>query len=169
VTTATEGRPRRERTATESLLSIVLVLEALVVFFVALTVYGLEQLPAGVAFGGGAALILLLAFDARLVRARLGIWLGWLLQLVLILLGLVTPVMWFVGAGFAALWAFCFVRGRQLDRAKAEYLATHQQAEDLATPTASGPSGSPSADRPAPTQPPAPNQISAPTQSKETE
>jgi hypothetical protein len=125
VTARTGGRARRERTATESLLSITLVLEAIVVFFVALTVYGLEQLPAGIALGGGAALLLLLVVDARLVRSPAGIWLGWALQAALILLGLVTPVMWFVGAGFAGLWVFCFVKGRQLDRAKAEYLAAH--------------------------------------------
>ena len=129
MTAATGGRARRERSATESLLSIALVLEAIVVFFVALTVYGLEQLPAGVALGGGAGLILLLVVDARLVRSQAGIWLGWALQVALILLGLVTPVMWFVGAGFAALWTFCFVKGRQLDRAKADYLSSSPSAE----------------------------------------
>ena len=128
MTTATGGRPRRERTATESLLSITLVLEAIVVFFVALTVYGLDLLPAWAALGGGVTLLLLLLIDARLVRLPAGIGLGWVLQLALVLLGLVTPVMWFVGAGFAALWVFCFVKGRQLDRAKAEYLAAHPSA-----------------------------------------
>jgi Protein of unknown function (DUF4233) len=134
VTAATGGRARRERTATESLLSITLALEAIVVFFVALTVYGLEQLPAGIALGGGVALILILALDARLVRSAAGVWLGWVLQVVLILLGLVTPVMWFVGAGFAGLWVFCFVKGRQLDRAKAEYLAAHPSPEPTGAP-----------------------------------
>ena len=154
MTTATSGGARRERTATESLLSIVLVLEAIVVFFVALTVYGLDQLPAGLALGGGAALILVLALDARLVRSPFGIWLGWVLQLVLILLGLVTPVMWFVGAGFAALWVFCFLKGRQLDRAKAAYLAAHPA--DAATPTSA-------------TEHPATNPAPASNESKETE
>ena len=129
MTATTGGRPRRERSATESLLSITLVLEAIVVFFVALTVYGLDQLPAGVALGGGAALILLLALDARMVRSQAGLWLGWVLQVALILLGLVTPVMWFVGAGFAGLWVFCFVKGRQLDRAKAAHLKAHPSTE----------------------------------------
>lgn len=151
MTAAVGGRARRERTATEALLSITLVLEAVVVFFVALTVYGLELLPAGAALGGGAALILLLALDARLVRSAAGIWLGWGLQLVLILLGLVTPVMWFVGAGFAGLWVFCFVKGRQLDRAKADYLATHPGTEDE------------------PSRPPTENDPTAPNRSKETE
>ncbi len=154
MTVAPSGRPRRERTATESLLSIVLVLEAIVVFFVALTVYGLDQLPAGLALGGGAALILVLALDARLVRSPAGIWLGWLLQVVVILLGLVTPVMWFVGAGFAALWVFCFLKGRQLDRAKAAYLAAHPA--DAPTPDAG-------------TEPSAPHPAPASNESKETE
>jgi hypothetical protein len=125
VSGAIPGRPRRERTAAESLLSIVLVLEAIVVFFVALTVYGLEQLPAGIALGGGAALILILALGSRMVRSPIGLWIGWALQGVLVLLGLVNPVMWVVGAGFAGLWVFCFVRGRQLDRAKAAYRAAY--------------------------------------------
>jgi Protein of unknown function (DUF4233) len=146
VTAAAPRRARRDRTATESLLSIVLVLEAIVVFFVALTVYGLDQLPAGVALGGGAALILVLAVDARLVRSLAGVWLGWLLQLALVLLGLITPVMWFVGAGFAALWVFCFVKGRQLDRAKAAYLAAHpipEAAPDSSTASDSAPTSAP--------------------------
>ncbi|MFC0678352.1 DUF4233 domain-containing protein [Lysobacter korlensis] len=161
MTAATPGRARRERTASESLLSIVLVLEAIVVFFVALTVYGLEQLPAGVALGGGAALILVLAIDARLVRSPVGVWLGWLLQVVLILLGLVTPVMWFVGAGFAGLWVFCFGKGRQLDRAKAAYLAAHP-VEERASDTAP-------ADAPAPGTSSASDPAIPPQKSKETE
>jgi hypothetical protein len=140
VSVATPGRARRERTATESLLSIVLVLEAFVVFFVALTVFGLGQVPGPVALGGGAALILILVLDARLVRSPVGVWIGWALQVVLILLGLVNPVMWFVGAGFAALWTYCCIRGRQLDRAKAEYLAAHPPAAEAEAASGTSPS-----------------------------
>ena len=45
-------RVRRAREATESLLSIVLLLEAVLVFFVTLVAYGLKVVPPGVAFGG---------------------------------------------------------------------------------------------------------------------
>ena len=114
---------KRERTTTESLLSIVLMLEAFLVFFAALTAFGLELLPAGVALGGGAALIVLLALDGRLVRYDWGIWLGWVLQLALIALGVLLPLMFFIGAGFLALWIFCFIRGRGIDRAKKELTA----------------------------------------------
>ncbi|MDQ4138386.1 MAG: DUF4233 domain-containing protein [Actinomycetota bacterium] len=157
MTTAGPGRARRERTATESLLSIALVLEAVMVFFVTLTVYGLEQLPPAVALGGGVALMLLLALDARLVRFPAGVWLGWVLQLGLILLGIVSPVMWVVGAGFAALWVFCFVKGRQLDRAKAAYLAAHPAPDSAGTIA------------PEPNRPSAAGTTSVSDESKETE
>lgn len=122
-----EGRSRRERTATESLLAIALGLEAALVFFVTLTAYGLRALPAAAAFAGGAALILLLVLTARLVRYRWGVWLGWVLQGVLIATGILLPVMYFIGAGFAGIWVFCFVKGRQLDAAK---LTTHHPEQE---------------------------------------
>ncbi len=108
-------RIRRVRTATESLLSIVLGLEAALLFFVTVTVFGLRLLPAGAAFGGGAALFGVFAVAAWAVRFRWGVWFGWLLQAVLIALGFLIPLMFFIGAGFAALWIYCFVTARRLD------------------------------------------------------
>jgi hypothetical protein len=43
---------------------------------------------------------------------------------VLVATGILLPAMWVIGLGFAAIWIFCFVKGRQLDRAKAEYLSS---------------------------------------------
>lgn len=122
--TETTARPRRERTATESLLSIALGLEAILVFFVTLTVYGLKALEPLPAFVGGAALIVLLVVTARVVRHPWGVAIGWGLQGVLIATGILLPVMFGIGAGFAAIWTFCFIKGRQLDRAKTA-LTTH--------------------------------------------
>lgn len=118
MTAASASRPRRERSALESLLAIALGLEAALVFFVTLTAYGLRALPPVAAFAGGAALIVLLIVTGRLVRYRWGVWLGWVLQAVLIATGILLPVMFFIGAGFAGIWVFCFVKGRQLDAAK---------------------------------------------------
>ncbi len=112
--------PRRQRSATESLLSIALLLEAILVFFVTITVFGLKVLPAGAAFGTGAALFVLLLLDGRLVRHPFGIWLGWVLQAVLIAAGLLVPMMYFIGAIFLAIWVYCFVAGRRLDRRNAQ-------------------------------------------------
>lgn len=114
-------KPRRERTATESLLSITLVLEAVLVFFVMLTAYGLKSLPATAALLGGLGLIVLLVLVSRLQRYRWGNWLGWVMQAVLVATGVILPVMYFVAAVFVGIWIFCFVRARQLDRATRAY------------------------------------------------
>jgi hypothetical protein len=114
---------RRVRTATESLLSITLGLEAILVFFITLAVYGLDALPPAVAFGGGIALIAVLLIASALVRYPAGVWFGWVLQAVLIATGILVPLMYVIGAGFAALWVFCFVRGRAIDNQKAAFAA----------------------------------------------
>lgn len=112
-------RVRRQRGATESLLSIALLLEAILVFFVVLVVYGLQVLPPALAFGGGAALVVVLLLDGRLVRWPAGIALGWLLQAILISVGILVPMMYFIGAVFLAIWIYCFVTGTRLDRRNA--------------------------------------------------
>ena len=125
-------RVRRERSVTESLLSIVLVLEAILVFFVTLVVYGLRILEPGQAFAGGAVLFLLLALTGALVRYRAGVWFGWVLQVVLLATGLLLPVMYVVGAIFVALWIYCFVRARTITRQKAEFAAANPPEGDHA-------------------------------------
>jgi hypothetical protein len=113
------GRPRRRRSATESLLSIALGLEAALVFFMTMAALGLQRLPAPVALGGGAALMVVLIGATQLVRYRWGIGLGWVLQLVVLATGLVIPLMYVVGAGFVAIWIYCFITGIRLDRRNA--------------------------------------------------
>lgn len=114
------GGAGRVRSATESLLSIVLGLEAFVIFFVALTVFGLRELSPAVAFGGGAVLIVLFLVAAWAVRFSWGVWLGWALQVVLASFGVITPVLFAVAAVFIALWVYCVVTGRRLDARKLE-------------------------------------------------
>ena len=114
-------RPRRPRSVTESLLSIVLGLQAILVFFVALTAFGLRALEPLPAFLGGALFIVALIVVAGLLRYEWGIWLGWVLQGLLIATGIVLSAMFAVGAGFVAIWVYCFVRGRQIDRNKAQF------------------------------------------------
>jgi len=118
----TARRPRRKRSVTESLLSIVLVLEAFVLFFAALTFFGLKvlepALPAWAALPLGGAAILVLLVTTALLRYRWGIAIGWVLQAALIALGILSPFMYLIGAGFALLWIYCFTRGRRIDRSR---------------------------------------------------
>ena len=115
-------RVRRLRSASESLLSITLLLEAVLVFFVVMAAYGLKVLPPGAVFGGGVLLVVLLIVAGRLVGRPAGIWLGWVLQVALIAIGILLPLMYFIGAIFAFIWIYCFITGRRLDRQKAAYL-----------------------------------------------
>ena len=59
---------RRERSATESLLTIVLGLEGLLVFFAALSIYGTRAATPAVAFGSALAMIVLILVATRLDR-----------------------------------------------------------------------------------------------------
>jgi Protein of unknown function (DUF4233) len=124
----------RERTATEALLSIVLGLEAVLIFFTTLVVFGLRAVEPVVAFSAGGALIVVLAVASRLQRYRWGQWLGWLLQGAIVASGVVLALMFVIGAGFAALFAYCFFRGRSLDRAKTAMIAEHHHAPEESTP-----------------------------------
>ena len=137
-------RPRRRRSVTESLLSIVLLLEAIVLFFVTLVFFGLKTLPAAVAFGGGAAAIIVILLTIAVLRWPVGVAIGWLIQVALIALGVLNPVMYVVGAGFAAFWVWCFVRARQIDARRREFLTAHPEA----VPAESAQSTTPEGDTP---------------------
>lgn len=126
---AKPARQRRERSATQSLLSIALGLEAVVMFFVMLTAFGLKAVSPGVAFGGGIAFIVALVLVSGLLRHQWGVWLGWALQVALIATGVLLPAMFFVAAIFVGIWVFCFIKGRQLDRAKAAFISANNTKE----------------------------------------
>lgn len=128
-------RVRRARSVTESLLSIVLALEAFLVFFVALVLYGLRAADVALAFGGGAIFIVLLILGGGVLRYRWGIWYGWALQLVLIATGFLLPILFLVAAVFVGIWTYCFIKGRQIDAQKADYLAAYAEANPEADST----------------------------------
>jgi hypothetical protein len=112
---------------TPKLVAVALGVDAVVVFFIALTAYGLGWLSPGVAFGVGGALFLLALLGAGLVRRRaaLAVGIGWLVQLVLVgggiaLLWVDPASAWgllFLAAASLALWVWCLWRGAKTDRA----------------------------------------------------
>jgi hypothetical protein len=116
-------RPRRQRSVTESLLSVALGTEAFVMLFVALTANGLRVLPTWLALGGGALFIVLLVLVAGLLRHRWAVWAGWVLQAALVATGFLMPAMFVVAAIFVGLWIYCFVKARQIERARTQHAA----------------------------------------------
>ena len=119
------GRGRRPRSVTQSLASIVLGFELIVVFLAALVNFGL---PTGglVSFGPVGALVsggivcVLIVVTLGLLRYPFALWLGWAVQVLLLLAGLLNPVMFFVGALFAAMWTYAMISGARIDRSKKE-------------------------------------------------
>lgn len=111
------------RSVRQSLASIVLGFEVIVVFLAALVIWGLAptengtfDLPAWVALAAGGVLILGLIAVIGLLRFRWGYALGWALQALILAAGFINPAMFFVGAIFGGLWWYCMVVGARIDR-----------------------------------------------------
>jgi hypothetical protein len=120
-TSPVTGRPRRvrrERGVTESLLSIVLGLEAAIMLFATLAIRGLSGLPEWLVLAGGFGFLLLLVVVAMLQRYRWGVVLGGVLQVVFVATGFLHPFMFLIGAVFAGLWVWCLVRARRIEESR---------------------------------------------------
>lgn len=108
---------RRQRSLRESLAAIVLGFELIVVFLGALVVFGLGVLPAGrLALGGGAGAVLLMIVALGTLRFPVGIWLGWLIQAIVVAAGFLVPAFFIVGAIFTAMWTYCMIVAARIDR-----------------------------------------------------
>lgn len=116
---ARQARPRRARSLTESLLQIMLLLEACVLFFIVLNVGGAGVLSWPVAVGGGVGFIVLMAIAARGMQHQWGVVLGCVVQVLLALTGILVVLMFVVAAIFIGIWIFCLVKGVQIDRRNA--------------------------------------------------
>lgn len=128
------GMPKKRRSTKVMFASTVLLLEAFVVFFATLAVFGLKrgEFPPALILGTGIALSLVMIFACAVLSRPWGVGLGWLLQIVLILTGIVEPMMFLVGALFALAWWYGIRTGIRIDsesaqreREQAEWNAAH--------------------------------------------
>lgn len=113
---ATPPRARRQRSLRESLGSIVLGFELIVVFLGALVLFGLKAVPAWVALGGGALVVVLMIAAIGLLRNRVGVALGWIVQVLVVAAGFLVPAFFIVGAIFTAMWTYCMIVATRIDR-----------------------------------------------------
>jgi hypothetical protein len=136
------GMPKKRRSTKVMFASTVLLLEAFVVFFATLAVFGLRRAEISPALilsvGIGLSVVLILA--CAVLSRPWGVALGWVLQLVLILSGFAEPLMFLVGALFALAWWYGIRAGIRIDRESAQ--RDREQAEwDAAHPEAAGNEG----------------------------
>ncbi|MFB7891251.1 DUF4233 domain-containing protein [Microbacterium sp. NPDC056044] len=127
VTDAKQPKPRRPRGAAESLATIVLGFESIVVFLGGLVVYGLKALPASIepwwGIIAGAVVAALMIVTTRVVRYRWGIVLGWALQAVVLLGALLVPALAIVALIFGGMYGYATIKGAALDRRNARLAA----------------------------------------------
>ena len=138
------GMPKKRRSTKVMFASTVLLLEAFVMFFATLAVFGLRrgEFPPAVILGVGIGLSVVMIVACAFLTRPWGIGLGWILQLVLILSGIFEPAMFLVGALFAAAWWYGIRTGIRLDREAGER-ARAQAAWEAAHPDGSGPGPQP--------------------------
>lgn len=119
-------RTRRSRGARESLASIVLGLESLVVFLAGLALHGLDAiapLPSWWGIIAGVVFALVLLATIGVLRHRWGIALGWVWQAVIALGGILVPALLFVALIFGGMYAYATIKGGALDARNAQLAA----------------------------------------------
>lgn len=120
-------RRRRYRTMRELLGSIIYGFEVIAIFLSALVFFGLKLLPAPIALGGGAAVIVIMVLLVWALRKPWGVAAGWVFHAAMLATGLVHGGMFFVSGIFLAVWAFAMVKGGEIDAQRAPIIAEYER------------------------------------------
>jgi hypothetical protein len=104
----------------------VLCLEAIVVALTTPVMVTLHDIPVTTALVAGLGLAAACLVLAGMLRSEAAYVVGWELQVGAIALGLIVPLMFFLGALFAILWAAAYLLGRKIERERAAAYATYQ-------------------------------------------
>ncbi|MGH3458024.1 DUF4233 domain-containing protein [Aeromicrobium sp.] len=100
-----------------------LTLEAIILALSVPVMISVENVDPPLALGLGLGLAVLCVLTAGLLRRPWAYTAGHLLQVGAICLGFLVPVMFFVGAMFAGLWALAYLLGRKIEADKARWAA----------------------------------------------
>ena len=135
-----QQRPARQRNRStkRALGSILMAFESLVVFFATLVAFGTKALGpstsnAATVWAVGLTIsVLLIVTPAILGKPGSYVW-GWILQLMVLFIGVWVPLMYVVGGIFICLWIWAVVAGGTIDKARAAYERTIGQDEVAST------------------------------------
>ncbi len=110
----------------KALASIVLGFELIIVVLIGLTLFGLAALEPrelGLYLGGGLAVVIIAGLIV-MRRGRAGIIIGWVVHGLMLATGFLLPMAFLVGLLFSGLWVYCMVKGGQMDRDRAAWIAS---------------------------------------------
>lgn len=122
------GARSGQRSTQKALASIVLGFELIIVVLIGLALFGLgtlEPRELGLYIGGGLALFDIVGL-ALMRRGKAGIVIGWISHVLMLLTAFLLPMALIVGLLFTALWVYCMVKGAQIDRDRAAWLAQNE-------------------------------------------
>ena len=108
------------RSAQRQLSATMLALQAVVLGLTTPVMISVAGVPAGTALAVGLGLAVACVVAAGMLRRPWAYSLGWLIQVASIVLGVVVPIMFVLGAVFLALWAGAYFVGAKIDRERAE-------------------------------------------------
>lgn len=114
-------QPRRALCAT------VLTLEAITLGLSTPVMITIADVPPGPALTVGLGLPILCLVAAGLLRSQAGYVVGHAVQVGAVALGVVVPLMFFLGAVFALLWGTAYWLGGKIERERAEAYAAHEE------------------------------------------
>lgn len=103
-----------------SMCAAMLVLQAVVLGLTTPVLISVAGVDVPTALWVGLGLTLVCILTAGLLRREWAYLLGWAIQVASIGLGFLIPMMFFLGAVFASLWAGAYFLGRKIDVEKAE-------------------------------------------------
>ena len=110
----------RNRSTKATLGSLVMVFQSVVVFFATLVGFGLQVYPdPAVIWGVGLGLSVLLMIFPAILGKRGTYLVGWILQVLVISLGIWVPLMYVLGVVFLGMWAWGMIAGGTIDKARA--------------------------------------------------
>lgn len=125
--------PERFKSPRRGMCAGVLVLEAIVVGLAGPVLVQFTDIAPGLAIGIAVGLAVACILVSGMLRREWGYTAGWVLQAGAVLLGLLAPVMFFLGGIFAALWAAADLTGRRIESERAAawaaYDAEHPAAD----------------------------------------
>jgi Protein of unknown function (DUF4233) len=115
------------RSLQRSMCAAMLTLQAVVLFLTTPVMISVSDVGVPTALAVGLGLTLACLVAAGTLRGPWGYRLGWAIQAASLVLGLVVPIMFVIGAIFAGLWVAAFVLGRRIDVEKAERAGLEEQ------------------------------------------
>ena len=121
----------RTRSPRRGMCAAVLCLEAITLGLTTPVMVSVADVALGTALWFGLGLMVACLVLSGLLRAEGAYVVGWVIQVAAIALGVVVPMMFFLGAIFGLLWATAYFLGRKIERERAAaYAAYDARSQD---------------------------------------